>query len=464
MDNISTSRWQINRRDEIVSWLLLIFVISSFCIHYYTYLLRSYVLYAGVVAVAAAGIFSLCWKRFLNSVSSICVLWYAAAVMICINILRTPFDINTYVDMVTFAAGCVMLGCCGRKKKTFDKAFYVIIAFALYFAVTLWIQVLLPEVYAGFVSKLPVAAGKYVYKLEEDGLGYTGFTINPGFTAAHMIAGIFVICAKLYVSKISGRKMAAGAVALAFLFLSVFMTGKRAPLLFLAITLVVMVFIPLDAKTRKKWLKIGGISAVAFVVLALVFQNTIRMIPVFDRLFESVEALISGEDVSSNRNKLYALAWKHAKENPFFGIGWNQYRKTVVGVITYINELDVHNIYLQMLCEIGFVGLLIVVVPMFTFCFATFKAARFVSVRAGDKLGAWKMPLLFSVSYQFYFLIYGFTENPLYDHNYVLMYFFSCAITAAFLRAKEQAACDALNTPKMRILLQGFVKRLKKSH
>lgn len=443
MEDTNTAKWRINRRNEIVSWLLLIFVISSFCTHYYIHLLRSNVIYACVLAATSAAILYLCWGRFLNSLQTICVAWYAATVVICINIIRTPLDINTYVDMVAFGTGCVMLGCCGNRKKVFDKAFYVILAFALYYAVTLWIQVLLPEVYDKFLVLLPDKPREYVQKLEMEGTGYTGFTINPGFTAAHMIAGIFVICAGLYRSRLSGRKLAAGLSALAFLGLSLFMTGKRAPLLFLAVTLLVMAFIPLDKKTRSKWLKVAGISAVVLAVLVLVFQNLLRMIPVFDRLFQSVEAMFSGEDVSSNRSRLYALAWQLAKEHPIFGIGWNQYRKATVGTVTVINELDVHNIYLQMLCETGIVGLVIVVIPMIGFFFATYKAVKYVFTSRKLRYREWKMPLLFSAAYQCYFLIYGFTENPLYDHNYVLMYFFACAITAAFMRAKNRAKRSA---------------------
>lgn len=440
MDDINTAQGRINRRDEIVSWLLLIFVISSFCLHYYIYLLKSYVFYSLVLMGAAGAMLYLCWRRFLKTFSSICITWYAAAAAICLFILCTPFDINTYVDAVAFAVGCVMIGCCGNRKEMFDKAFYVIIAFALYFAATIWIQVLMPEFYSGFVTILPERFMWFILKLEWAGDGYTGFTINPGFTAAHMIAGIFAICARLYKSKTSGWKLAGWLAALGFLCVSLFMTGKRAPLIFLAVTLMVMAFMPLDQKSIRKWLKIIGIASIALAVLALVFQDLLRMIPVFDRIFQSVVAMLSGEDVSSNRNSLYALAWKLVKENPLFGIGWNQYRKQTVGVITTVNELDVHNIYLQMLCEIGIVGLVIVLIPMAVFFFATFRSARYVFTKESDRLNGWRMPLLFSVSYQCYFLIYGFTENPLYDHNYVLLYFFACAITAAFFRRGKRKA------------------------
>ena len=116
----------------------------------------------------------------MKTFSSICITWYAAAAAICLFILCTPFDINTYVDAVAFAVGCVMIGCCGNRKEMFDKAFYVIIAFALYFAATIWIQVLMPEFYSGFVTILPERFMWFILKLEWAGDGYTGFTINPG--------------------------------------------------------------------------------------------------------------------------------------------------------------------------------------------------------------------------------------------------------------------------------------------
>ena len=120
------------------------------------------------------------------------------------------------------------------------------------------------------------------------------------------------------------------------------------------------------------------------------------MIPVFDRIFQSLEAMLSGEDVSNNRSRLYAFAWQLARENPIFGIGWNQYRKATVGTVTVLNELDVHNIYLQMLCETGIVGLISVVVPMLVFFFATYKAVRYAFANEGHGLHVWRMPLLYS--------------------------------------------------------------------
>ena len=38
---------------------------------------------------------------------------------------------------------------------------------------------------------------------------------------------------------------------------------------------------------------------------------------------------------------------------------------------------------------------------------------------------------LYAAGYQLFFVLYGFTGNPLYDYNYAIMYFVSCAMTAA---------------------------------
>ena len=64
-------------------------------------------------------------------------------------------------------------------------------------------------------------------------------------------------------------------------------------------------------------------------------------------------------DISSNRFTLWAIAMEGFKSRPIFGIGWYGYRLLYSRYIAAGQEiLDAHNVYIQMLCENGIIGLI----------------------------------------------------------------------------------------------------------
>lgn len=57
-------------------------------------------------------------------------------------------------------------------------------------------------------------------------------------------------------------------------------------------------------------------------------------------------------DVTLGRTKMWAAALKFFKSNAVFGIGWEQIRHRTIW------QLNIHNIYIQLLAETGIIGFL----------------------------------------------------------------------------------------------------------
>ena len=189
-----------------------------------------------------------------------------------------------------------------------------------------------------------------------------------------------------------------------------------------------------SSKGSKKFTRISKVLlAVAIGIVALLFLGEFfSAIPAFSRIAASIVGLISGNDISNNRAKLYEFAIRLFVENPLFGVGWGQYRVKTVGNVTLIETIETHNIYLQMLCEMGIIGFSCMIVPMINSLRLALKNVK-ESISEKEPI-IWKSLLLFSLGYQVFFCVYGLTGNPLYDHNCLLMYLMAIMIGIVYQR------------------------------
>mgnify|MGYP000158085205 CR=1 FL=1 len=76
-------------------------------------------------------------------------------------------------------------------------------------------------------------------------------------------------------------------------------------------------------------------------------------VPVVNRFAKSYIGSQMGEDISTGRFDLYEIAYKAFSQSPIFGIGAGLFKE-----VTHAYT-DVHNAYLQVLCEQGIIGLIL---------------------------------------------------------------------------------------------------------
>ena len=213
--------------------------------------------------------------------------------------------------------------------------------------------------------------------------------------------------------------------------LGLLLTGKRAPTLFLLVSIMFLYFF--ESRERERFtrvLQIVLITLGAFIALFLLARFTNN--PAINRIFESVQNVILSRDVEDvGRDQLWTQAMTYFYDNKWLGIGWTNFKN-----IFTLRGTHVHNIYIQLLCETGIIGF-----SVFAFFFVwniRTTLRRIKTAKKGTCEYSWLMLSLFM---QIYFLLYGITGNPLYDVEETILFFFGAGIS--YLPMLDDVAEDA---------------------
>ncbi len=170
-------------------------------------------------------------------------------------------------------------------------------------------------------------------------------------------------------------------------------------------------------------------------VLALTVVAVIAVVSYYHvELFRTaVDSLLgrfsSGDETLSGRTLLYALAWKYFLSHPFLGIGWGRYRRNTAGIfnIYSTSTYEVHNVYLQLLCETGIIGLTAFLIAVGVTLHHGIKKYR--SKIKADTRDREYYTLQLGLYLQLFFLFYCLSGNPLYDYNFLITYFMGVLLT-----------------------------------
>ncbi|MCD7894891.1 MAG: O-antigen ligase family protein [Erysipelotrichaceae bacterium] len=205
------------------------------------------------------------------------------------------------------------------------------------------------------------------------------------------------------------------------------LTGKRGPLVFFLISFV---FVELWSSDNLKLIlkKMGKYILILLISVFIIYlyinlndngiesRNTIiRFLEMFNNLGEN--------DVSNGRFELWNLALKTFINNPIFGSGWNEFHNIA---FAYLGEdIQTHNIYLQLLSELGFTGFLLYMVPII-YCFIDTK--KQFRIEKNTKHYEESVFMKISLFLQIFLFLYGMTGNTIYDYNVLLIYFFAFTI------------------------------------
>lgn len=400
---------------------ILLIVSMAFTLHFFVAVFSGYIYTALLLLFTGA---SVLFKRtMVIKRSNLIAVWMMAVTVLAVSFLHSHRSNGAFLDLTIFVCGLLLLVFAYENAFEYLWCIAAIKAYALFFALGVILQYFLPAVYRAFLRAFPVAYANSLYDMRS-----LGFTQNAGYSAGYIVIGILAAFSDIYPRKKIRFK---NFIFPLFLFLAVALTGKRGPVMFLILTIVFCYLVPV--KGVKKVQRYWKIFLVVFVVVIVLwfFRDALSYIPIIGRLLDSFAKVADGEDISSGRTRLYLWAIKLFIENPLFGIGWGNFRTSVVGNVTLATELETHNIYLQLLCETGIIGFLGFILLFFTFWKTTRDA--YMECIQNVNLIKWRNPLYYSFAYQTYFLLYGLTGNPLYDPFFQIMFVFSCVITVSFV-------------------------------
>ncbi len=309
-------------------------------------------------------------------------------------------------------------------------------------AIGVFVHLFLPAIHEFIVSiYLNQEALKYIDSYVEKGY-YSGFLHQVGDAAFYITIGIIVTIFS------DGKKLSKIAL-IVFLTLALLLLGKRSVFVFLLIALLVT-FVLLGKKGAKV-IRLLSALVIGFIVLVIIRQLSMSLsdVKLFAKLadtFKFIEAGdISGLLESSGRESLYDLAMKLYQENSWFGIGWNEFVRIVSdrqGVIT-----SVHNIYLQLLCETGIVGLTAFLIGAITSLIMSLTNQGLIYKYKGNDKEKYSRMYAITVTGQIFFILFCFVENPIYNENCLIFYFFAVLLSMSLKnKLRQELKTQARNT------------------
>ncbi len=288
----------------------------------------------------------------------------------------------------------------------------------IFYSITVIIQVIFPDQFHLFAMGV-IPADAFENFSTQIRYGYNpGLTSQVSIVSAYIITALAIIISKIvYIKKNSGKLTVSIYFGLIILLVALLLTSKRAHLLFAIAALFILLYI-LNGNNQKSRFKVLFVLIISCIVIYIVYQNfminsDVKIFNTFVRIFES-----DNTDSIDERGDYFRAALNVFNDNPIFGVGWNR-----AGTFTE-KGINCHNIYIQILAEMGLFGGLLYIYMLIKFWLITVKNVR---RKARNNADVRNIPLYFSLFLFTFYLLYGFTGNPLYDTEYVAQYILSLA-------------------------------------
>lgn len=265
-----------------------------------------------------------------------------------------------------------------------------------------YIEFILPHVYEGSQQDM--------YNLVVYAHSFPGIFASTGLNSFFISIGVAILVSNIMQKDGPSKKRKIFyTILLAISILAIFLTLKRSALVINVIAILLILFF--NKKIKLKTILVG---VIILVIAILVVINTIP--DVAENLLSRFEADSTGE-LLNGRGDLYAFAFESFSEKPFSGFGFGGF-STAYRIAKNYNgiTLETHNEILQLLSEVGIIGMLLIIIPMIMCYVKTIKNLKNL------KNPKEKIAINISIYVQTYFLIYALVGNPLHDTSLYLMY------------------------------------------
>lgn len=230
-------------------------------------------------------------------------------------------------------------------------------------------------------------------------------------------------------------------------FAAVLLTTKRAHLMFVVLSLMMVFYFTNRKRRSNQIIRIACVFMSGLLIVSLLTYINSPLTATFKRF------LPGGEDISNGRFEMWALAAILFLKNPLLGVGWLGYRYEYAanlysGVGFYTDNayrakymyLDTHNVYLQVLAETGIIGFTAFMAAVLGVLYVTIKLYQAYQRRRDSD----SVFLSVSLGLQVFMLLYSLTGCCLNDITF-LFYMLGCGFSYSLLRRDARRTDDDKN-------------------
>ena len=369
---MKTNSKLLNTFDKYTVWAdYLSVILSVFTCTFFIYRDFGLRMFFGYAVLFLILVFNFVRRVYLNRPVQVSTTGFAflfLCLVVFLNFLRPDSrhdsDSLSFIIAMLVCCSCILL--VNPNERDGKKALNVLYISAVIMAVYVLFFVIFEDLFW-------VSIYKILSNTAQDYLAYyipKGYSVNVGgctYTDYILYFGI-AACTGYMVSTPKRDKKCIVALVSAIVFLiTILLVGRRGELLAGIICCVLLGFIMCTKKQRRFLLIYGGIAIVVILTLVIVFLPQLKQVNVFYRYALTIENLLSGKDITSGRTELYGIAFKAFLKHPIFGIGLDQFHTLIPQEFLALHGADVedvHNIYLQFLCEMGIVGAVLMIAPL----------------------------------------------------------------------------------------------------
>lgn len=225
---------------------------------------------------------------------------------------------------------------------------------------------------------------------------------------AAFFGAMFCGCGIYYILQSTGSQLkekktkAIGVFILVVGLWSIFLTAKRGLLIGMLVAALVCYIVNRRANGKSVFIILLSIVIIGLCALIIIMNVDVTRV-MLDRFFNN-------DNFMTNRDNIYLIMYKNIEQHFLIGTG--------TGSADDILGMGGHNIYLTVLMENGIVGLVLFVTAFLSELIITVKHMLLHKYNP-DNLAI----ISLSIFIQCFFLVYGFTGNPLYD-NYIMYNYF----------------------------------------
>lgn len=415
---------------------LLLFTITFFV--YDDFGIRMIFGYAALMYVA------LIYLIFRNNnlrVTRMKALYLILALNLSILILSGSVD-SSSIAFVLGIVICAVIALVGDVRRSeLPAAFRILIVFSILIALYVIAVRYRPSLYLDYVRPHISAQSRETNEwLLEDGYG---ITLGGNIVFIDYILTLCgLICFNLllsYKEKLKFRWLYWICIAISVV--GMLFVNRKSELLAYATGLIFCFFMHMGSSTWREKKRIL-IAMIVLVILGVTGVSYLAKTEYMERYAVFAERLINiiqgtgvQKDITSGRTILWQIALSFFKDNPVFGIGWGHFKEYIPAFMGDLN--NVHNNYIQLLCETGVVGFLLVMVPMILIFRETIRLIRV------NKKKSNREPLLMALNTTSYgmqisFFVLSFLDPCLYK----LLFWPLFAIAVMFACCTENSLLD----------------------